>query len=112
MAEERQSAPDEARIKAQQLAKAAGKDWRSLSKEERRPFLKAARSGAGGSDQPVVSKPTGPTAANPWRDAAIKTATDEGKKWRDMPKEERQKYLAKAREDWNRKFAQERKARS
>jgi hypothetical protein len=112
MAEERQPARNEARMKAQQLAKAAGKDWRSLSKEDRRPFLKAARSGAGGPVQPALGNPAGPTVANPWRDAAMQTATAEGKKWRDMPKEERQKYLAKAREDWNRKLAQERKARS
>ncbi len=39
----------------------------------------------------------------------MKTAASEGRTWRDIPKEERQKYLAKARDEWNRKLAQQRR---
>ena len=109
MVEELQSAKDEVRRKARELAKAAGKEWRSLSKDDRLPYIRAARSGGKGSERSASSGPSSPTAANPWRDDAIKKATSEGKRWRELPKEERQKYLATAREEWNRKLAQDRK---
>src|SRR5262245_36970129 len=108
MAEERQPAQIETRRKAQELAKAAGKKWPLLSTDERRAFLTAARSG-----RPVSATPQNAAssqhAPNPWREVAMKAAADEGKTWRDIPKEERQKYLQKARDDWSRKYAQERR---
>ena len=104
MAEERESEKDQIRRKARAQARAAGKDWGSMSKDERRPYMRAARSGAKG----LPGAPSSPGAANPWRDIAIKTATRDGRKWPDIPKEERRKYLATAREDWQRKQAQKR----
>lgn len=40
-----QARREEVKRKAQELARAAGKDWRQLSKEERREYRKQVRKG-------------------------------------------------------------------
>jgi acyl-CoA reductase-like NAD-dependent aldehyde dehydrogenase len=74
------------RRRARQMARAAGKDWKKLSTEERRAFIKQA------------SRPgPGKREANPILDKARAAVARAGKVWRDLPDEERRKFLAQAR---------------
>ena len=84
----------ELRKRAIQLARKAGKPWRDIGKDERRAFVKRARiAGANASDTkvPPAREP------DPARKAAKAAATKEGRKWRELSREDRKKYIAQAR---------------
>jgi hypothetical protein len=67
------------RQRALQLAKAAGRSWKDLPKDERRTFLQSART----SDRKHIAK---------------SAAASEGREWDKLSKEERRKYLSQSRE--------------
>jgi hypothetical protein len=69
---------------ARQAAKAAGKDWASLSKEERQSFRQNAR-------QSATKK------AGPMQQQARKAAQAAGKNWSELTVEERRQYIKQAR---------------
>jgi len=79
---------------ARKAASGAGKDWASLSQEERKKYRQEARktmrdnkkTGRGGS---------GP-ALGP-REQAIKAAQAAGQDWKELSREQRQVYLKRAR---------------
>ncbi len=81
MAIERTEAQKEALRKAKDAAKAAGKDWSNLSKDERRSFHKQFRS-----------------AAKANVDKARAAAQRDGRNWADLSKEQRQEYRKKTRQ--------------
>jgi ABC-type transporter MlaC component len=66
------------RVKARKAAKAAGKDWKTASKEERRAFMAQART-------------------NPHIERAKQAATAAGKNWKELSLEERKNYVKAAR---------------
>jgi acyl-CoA reductase-like NAD-dependent aldehyde dehydrogenase len=76
------------RAKARKAATAAGKQWATMPKEERRNFLKQARTGP----ESGAAK-----LASPARDQAKKAAAAAGKNWRDLSQEERRSYISAAR---------------
>ena len=82
------------RQRAIQLARNAGKSWRDIGKDERRAFIKQAR--RGGSDA-SGTKVRPAKAPDPARQAAKAAAIKEGRKWRELSKEDRKKYIAQAR---------------
>jgi hypothetical protein len=81
----------EIRKKARQLARAAGKSWRDLAKDDRRGFMKQARQGT----STRSDAETGAGNVDSPRDVAKAAAKKDGKRWRDLSIEERKSYLAK-----------------
>jgi len=75
---------------ARKAATAAGKDWKSLPKEERKVFKQRARLEASTDPRFARDKPVKPGVQKA-KDAA-KAA---GQKWRDLSKEQRQAYIAR-----------------
>jgi hypothetical protein len=68
------------RAKARRAAKAAGKEWKTISKEERRIFMAQARS-------------------TPERERAKKAAAAAGKNWGELNNDERKDFISAARKD-------------
>ena len=77
------------RKRARRLARGAGKDWKTLPKEARRPFLREARSAVAGKG--------GKKPVNPLRDRAKKAAKDAGLNWQELSPEQRRTFVRKAR---------------
>lgn len=81
MAKERSAAQKEALRQAKEAAKAAGKEWSGLTKDEKREFRKQFR---------------GTAKANV--DEAKAAAQRDGRNWADLSKEQRQEYRKKTRQ--------------
>jgi acyl-CoA reductase-like NAD-dependent aldehyde dehydrogenase len=109
MAKELKPKQLEARRKARQLAQGAGKNWKELPQEERKAFLSKARSTPSASPREVTGGAAGERTPNAARDQAKMAAKKAGHTWRDLPKEDRQKYLAQARDDRQKQLAQARR---
>jgi hypothetical protein len=110
MAKELKPRQLEARRKARQLAATAGKNWKELSKDERKPFFEQARNAASSGGAPgegAVGQ-----APNAIRDQAMMAAKKAGRVWRDLPKEERERYFAQARDDRQKQLAQARRQKT
>jgi ABC-type transporter MlaC component len=84
MAKELSPKQKQLRARARKAATAAGKNWKEISKEERRKFLSETRTSA-------------KQKANPARDKAKKAAETAGQNWRELSPEQRRAYLKQAR---------------